>query len=428
MSFLRKAMTLENEARERGFVPERNVETLLKTIENIYQIGDLDTLLDRILYEARKYVHADAGTLYLKENDRIFFSYVHNDTLFKDQEAERRYLYSSQSLPVNRDSLAGYVADTGDTLLIDDVYDIRSDVDFSFNPEFDRKSSYRTKSMLIVPLATGTEAIVGVLQLINAKDKSGNLIPFSGTDRLYIMQFAQSAANAIEKAKLNREMVLRMVELSELRDPFETGRHAERVGSYAIEIYSKWAERRGISMNQIRNTREILMPAAMLHDIGKVAVSDIILQKPDSLSREESAAMKLHTVFGARMFRQLNSPWDKMARDVILNHHERWDGTGYPGNIDDLYANPVKLGPGKRAEEIPIYARIVTVSDVFDALISRRAYKTEWPLEKVLAYFQEQSGRQFDPELVDILFEIKAVLLSILDKFRRPSPQPSTTI
>ncbi len=271
--------------------------------------------------------------------------------------------------------------------------------------------------MLIVPLVTRNNAIVGVLQLINAKDNHGESIPFSGRDRLYIMQFAQHAAGAIEKAKLNREMVLRMVELSELRDPFETGRHAERVGSIAVEIYGKWAERRSIPMTEIRRTREILMSAAMLHDIGKVAISDTILKKTAPLSRDESADMQLHTIYGARMFRQLESPWDRMAREVILDHHERWDGKGYPGKVKDLFANPVEPGPGKKAEEIAIYARIVKVADVFDALRSKRVYKEPWDEDQVFEYFSEQSGLQFDPELVDILLEMRPLLASIMSRF-----------
>ncbi len=133
------------------------------------------------------------------------------------------------------------MAKTGEPILIDDVYHIQSDVSFSFNPAFDQSTNYRTQSILGVPLKTRDNEIVGVLQLINAKNESGEVVAFSMQDRLFISQFALNAADAIEKARLSREMVLRMVELAELRDPFETSQHAKRVGAYSVELYEKWA-------------------------------------------------------------------------------------------------------------------------------------------------------------------------------------------
>lgn len=215
-------------------MPLADVTGLMETIQSLYHIGDLDSLLERVLLEARRLVRADAGTLYLRCGERLFFSYIQNDTLFAGGAAENRYIYSSRSLPLDRSSLAGYVASTGDALLIDDVYDIRSGVSYSFNADFDSKTNYKTRSMLIVPLLTRSRYVVGVLQLINATDPSGETIAFSGRDRLFANQFAQNAADAIERSKLTREMVLRLVELSGLRDPFETGQHAKRVGSYAV--------------------------------------------------------------------------------------------------------------------------------------------------------------------------------------------------
>ena len=396
---------------------QRDVTYLLTTIENIYHIQDLDSLLERVLLEARRFVHADAGTLYLKAKGRLYFSYVHNDTLFQDNDARFRYVYASNSMELDKNSLAGYVASTGDTLLIDDVYDIMSNVTYSFNPTFDAKSSYRTSSMLIVPLLTRTNTILGVLQLINAKNASGSVIPFSGQDRLYIIHFAQNAANAIEKAKLNREMVLRMVELSELRDPFETSQHAKRVGSYAVELYEQWAEQKNIIQSEIRSNREILRTAAMLHDVGKVAISDAILKKASDLTVPERQTMRLHTIYGARLFRHMESPWDQMAAEVVLNHHENWDGTGYPGKIPNIYARRMRFGIGKKKEEIPIFARIVHTVDVFDSLISKRAYKEAWDEKDVYDYLQWQSGKQFDPDLVKIFVDMKDVIVSIRNKY-----------
>lgn len=415
MSLLTKAVDIKKDIRdsESYFKESRNIDSLLSTVESIYHIRDLDTLLERVLFEARRFVRADAGTLYLEAKGQLYFNYVQNDTLFKNEKAEQKHIFASKSLPVDKTSLAGYVAASGEPILVDDVYHICSDVSFSFNPSFDYQASYRTKSMLIVPLLTRTKVILGVLQLINAQNPSGEVIPFSGQDRLYIMQYAQHAANAIERAKLNHEMVLRMVEISELRDPFETGQHAKRVSTYSTEIFSLWAKRRDISTSLIRKTKEALMPAAMLHDVGKVAVSDVILKKPSLLTINEKDLMRLHTVYGARLFKNLDSHWDRVAHEVVLNHHEWWNGEGYPGKIESIQEEPVKFGPGKKGTEIPITARIVTIADVFDALISDRAYKQAWDEPKVLEYIRDQSEKQFDPEIVEIFLSMMPVIRSI---------------
>ncbi len=394
-----------------------DVGKLFSTVEGLYHIRDLDTLLDRVLFEARRFVRADAGTLYLEAKGRLYFNYVHNDTLFRGENAERRHVYARQSLPVDRKSLAGYVAVTGEPLLIDNVYDIHSDVSYSFNPAYDQKAHYRTRSMLIVPLLTRSRVTLGVLQLINAIGPDGTPVPFSGRDRLYIMQFAQHAANAIERAKLNREMVLRMVELSELRDPYETGRHAKRVAAYSAELFTIWSERRSTTRALLKSIREALVPAAMLHDVGKIAVSDVILKKPNALTTDEQTLMRMHTVYGARLFTQTDSHWDRIAGEVVLNHHERWDGNGYPGVIKDIYAEPIKIGRGKRGEEIPITARIVAVADVYDALMTRRSYKEAWDESDVLNYFRLQAGKQFDAELVEIFLGMQSVVSSIRNRF-----------
>ena len=423
MSLLERAVTLRPEptrpftVQARPDRPERDVQSLLGTIERVYNIKELDSLLDTVLTEARRFVKADAGTLYLKVGDRLYFSFVQNDTLFATQRAGNKYVYSQESMPVNKESLAGYVASTGESLLIDDVYDIHSTVSYSFNPAYDSKARYKTQSMLIVPLKTRENSIVGVLQLINAMDTRGRVIPFSEQDRLFILQFARSAANTIEQARLAQEMVLRMVELAELRDPFETSNHAKRVGAYSVELYDRWGKKRGLPAAQIRETKEVLRTAAMLHDVGKVAVSDIILRKAGELTPTETHAMRMHTIYGARLFKHERSTWDRLASEVVLNHHERWDGKGYPGRISDIYASEIQFGAGKVGTEIPISARIVSLADVYDALISERAYKEAWEEDLVYDYIRNQAGKQFDPDLVAIFLKIRPIIGSIREKY-----------
>ncbi|MGO9309365.1 MAG: HD-GYP domain-containing protein [Spirochaetia bacterium] len=395
---------------------KRDTQKLFRTIESLFSIKDLDSLLENILTEARRFLMADAGTIYLAARGFLYFSFVQNETLFHG-ETKDKYIPSGSALPIDKASLAGYVAKSGEPILIDDVYHIQSDVSFAFNPAFDQKTNYRTRSILGVPLKTRENEIVGVLQLINAKSESGEVVAFSNDDKLFISQFAQHAADAIEKARMSREMVLRLVELAELRDPYETSQHAKRVGAYSVELYEKWAATRNVSAREIRNVRDVLRTAAILHDVGKVAVSDIILKKPGQLSYDEKILMKEHTVRGARLFRRTTSFWDYMASEVALNHHENWDGSGYPGRIEDLYAEKIYMGPGKQGTEIPLSARVVAIADVYDALVSQRAYKNGWKQEHALHYIRYQAGKKFDPELVSIFLKMDELLTAISKKY-----------
>ena len=396
--------------------PPRDVLSLFSTIESVFHIRDLDTLLERVLFEARRFARADAGTIYLISKGQLYFSFVQNDTLFKG-ETKDKYLHSGSSLPIDNRSIAGYVAKTGEAMLIDDVYHIKSGISYAFNPAYDLKSAYKTTSQLVVPLQTRDGDTVGVLQLINAKNDKGLVVPFSMQDRLFISQFSLNAADAIEKARLSREMVLRMVELAELRDPYETTQHAKRVGAYSAELYEGWASRHGVTSRELRNIKDILRTAAILHDVGKVAVSDVILKKSSALSYDEKLQLRHHTILGARLFKRLSSAWDRMAAEVALNHHENWDGSGYPGRIENLFAEKIYLGPGKRGVEIPLPARIVALSDVYDALISERAYKPEWRQEHALRYIRYQAGKKFDPELVSLFINMAELLAAIRTKY-----------
>ncbi|MFP4065865.1 MAG: GAF and HD-GYP domain-containing protein [Spirochaetaceae bacterium] len=389
---------------------------LLDTIKRIHKISDLHLLLETVLHEARLFVRADAGTLYLRQNDRLYFNYIENDTLFPEGRAPDKHVYSENSIPVDKGSLAGYCAATGEPLLIDDVYDIRSDVSYSFNPSYDRKTSYKTQSILVVPLERSDRETVGVLQLINKKGDNGRVVPFSTDDRVFISYFAQHAAEATEKADLARQMIMRMVEMAEIRDPHESMQHARRVGDYSLELYDAWARRHGVPLNQRMLKKDMFRTAAVLHDVGKAALTDRILQKKGELNHEERIEMYKHTVYGARLFRNKESGWDRIAFEVALNHHERWDGSGYPGYINDIYAPVREFGRGKRGREIPLSARIVAVADVYDALISEREYKEAWDQKAAQMYIRKNAGRLFDPEIVECFLELGDVLDAIKGK------------
>jgi HD-GYP domain-containing protein (c-di-GMP phosphodiesterase class II) len=402
--------------------PTDTSSKLLNIMEELYHIKDLDALLDTVLLQARRLINADAGSIYLIENNVLNFSYLHNDTLFRITRS--KYLYTSHTLELNNKSIAGYVACTGKALIIDDVYDIPWSMPFTFNHYFDDISGYRTKSLLAVPLKTSRDKTVGVLEIINPLASDGAIIPFTDQDQLVLNHFANNAAVAVERALLTREVILRMIKMCELRDPQETGAHANRVGAYSAEIYHQWALDHGIPQAEIKKTRDLIRIAAMLHDLGKIAISDMILKKPGGLERDEFTIMKYHTIYGARLFANANSDLDVISEEIALNHHERWDGGGYPGKIDDISQDHVTLGPGKRRQEIPLAARIVALADVYDALISKRVYKEPFPEDEALNLIREQSGRQFDPEVVAAFFAIHDVIAAIKEKYQE---DPSLT-
>jgi len=395
------------------------LNVILEKQEKLHHIRDVNTLLDSILFETRTLTNSDAGSIFLVENGKLKFSYVQNESLFKNDFLSNKYIYSNQEIEINKKSIAGYVAFTGKSVLIDDCYKISKSAPYSFNPYFDEISSYKTGSMLIVPLKTSKNDLVGVLELINRKDKKGKSIPFSDEQKFFITQFAFYAGIAIERALLLRDVVFKMIHTTELRDMEETQPHVNRVSSYSVEIYQKWAENHKVPKNEVNNFKDIFKIAAMLHDIGKVGISDVILKKKYTLSAEEFDIVKRHTVYGAQFFENPHSEWDTLAYEIALNHHEKWDGSGYPGNIKDIHEQNIKFGTGKKGLAIPLSARIVAIADVYDALSCRRVYKDPWEEEKVLDYIKIESGKQFDPELVSIFFEIYDIIKAIMCKWKQ---------
>jgi HD-GYP domain-containing protein (c-di-GMP phosphodiesterase class II) len=390
----------------------------------VAQIKDLDILLEKILSEARLLVNADAGSIYIKEEEMLKFSYTQNETLRKKLEPGKKLIYTTFSMPITTKSIAGYVATAGELLNIPDAYKIPKTAPYSFNSSIDKQAGYETHSMLTVPLKNNRGDIIGVLQLINAQNERKRIIPFSDEDELLIKPFAMYAAVAIERAQLTRTTILRMIRMAELRDPKETGAHVNRVASYALEIYEYWAHKQSIPQEEIDKYRDAFRMAAMLHDVGKVAISDTILKKPGRFTEEEHDIIKHHTIEGAKLFSGARSDFDEIAADVALNHHEKWDGTGYPGFVEIHTGKALpgyEAGDGKprpkKGEEIPLYGRIVALADVYDALSSKRSYKEAWSEDQVLQTIKEDRGKHFDPLLVDCFFEILDVIHSIANRY-----------
>ena len=183
---------------------------LARAYEDLVKIGialtserDLSTLLERILTEARRFTHADAGTLFLREGDQLMFAIVQNETMVRDMgEEQMKAVLQAEPLPLNEMSLAGYVAMTGDILNLHDSYSVPTDRPYAHDRSVDARTSYRTESILVVPLQDMSGKILGVLELINALDGHGRVIPFDPQFEGLIRSLAAQAAVAIRNARL----------------------------------------------------------------------------------------------------------------------------------------------------------------------------------------------------------------------------------
>ena len=196
---------------------------------------------------------------------------------------------------------------------------------------------------------------------------------------------------------MKRETLLRLGKAGEYRDE-DTGHHVIRMAKFSRLI----AEELGLSEMEC----EDIEYAAPLHDIGKIGIPDHILLKPDKFDSFEWELMKSHTVIGHSILSNSQSRYIQMGAVIALNHHEKFDGTGYPSRLS--------------GRQIPFVARIVSVADVYDALVSNRPYKKGWPPEKAFEFLLEQSGKHFDPECVNAFLnrieEIKRVQAELKDR------------
>lgn len=213
------------------------------------------------------------------------------------------------------------------------------------------------------------------------------------------MKQIQTSTQEIEKLSFEieetqKEVVFTMGSIGEARSK-ETGNHVRRVAEYS-KIF---ALHYGISKENI----ELLKQASPMHDIGKIAISDSILNKPGRFNDSEMDIMKTHAELGYEMLKGSTRALMKMAATVAYEHHEKWDGTGYPNSL--------------KAQEISIYGRITAIADVFDALGSDRVYKKAWSDEKIFKLLQEESAKHFDPKLVDIFFMHLDEFLEVRRKF-----------
>jgi response regulator RpfG family c-di-GMP phosphodiesterase len=404
---------------------QEKLDGLTRLAIELSQINDLDILMEHVLRRSRQFTNADAGSIYVREKQSLLITYTQNDTLEKKLPDGEKLIYSTFKIPINEKSIAGYVAATAKSLNIDDAYKLDPTLPYQFSKNIDETVGYKTHSILTIPLKNSNGQVMGILQIINRQDAEGHIVRFSKSDDKMMHHFAAVAAVALERAQMTRALILRMIRMAEMRDPRETGAHVNRVAGVAVEIYEHWAKQRGLHEKEIDKTRDVLRMAAMLHDVGKVATSDLILKKPARLSTDEFEVMKQHTIQGARLFENQQSDFDEAAGIVALNHHERWDGDGYPGHIDFITGRPIPgferpdgRARGKKETEIPLFGRIVALADVFDALSSERSYKEAWAEHTILTQIEQSAGKHFDPELVNIFFSRYEFIHAIHQRYK----------
>ncbi|ULL14619.1 HD domain-containing protein [Paenibacillus sp. H1-7] len=347
----------------------------------------LDQLLLLMADMGRQMVLSDRCTVWLldKETNELYSKVAHGVPPLR--------------LPAGA-GLVGHCIATGKPIFIDDAYhnDEFKHVLESGAIAMDRQTGYRTKALMVIPFYNTDGDIMGAYQAINKLTAEGQ---FSVKDLEQLTLVAAYAGKSLESALLSyeieetqKEIIFTMGEIGEIRSK-ETGNHVKRVAEYSYIL----ALGAGLSQEEA----ELLKIASPMHDIGKVAIPDEVLNKPGKLTEEEFEMMKAHTTIGYGLLKNSSRRILKAAAIVAYQHHEKWNGTGYP--------------QGLKGEEIHIYARITAVADVFDALGSDRVYKKAWELERIIDLFREERGRHFDPRIVDAFMEHLLQLLDIREAY-----------
>ncbi|MFC5531973.1 HD domain-containing phosphohydrolase [Cohnella yongneupensis] len=280
----------------------------------------------------------------------------------------------------------------GEPLIIKDAYN-----DPRHNADNDIRTGYHTKSVITVPFTNNDGEIIGAYQAIN---KMTDVDYFTTRDLELLSLAASYAGKSLESVMLHqeiidtqREIISTMGEVGEIRSK-ETGNHVKRVAEYSYVL--------ALGMGMDISEAELLRTVSPMHDIGKVAIPDAVLNKPGKLTEEEYDIIKSHTKIGHQLLRGSRRELLRTAAIVAEQHHEKWDGNGYPS--------------GRKGEEIHIYGRITAVADVFDALSAERVYKPAWPIEKIENLFREERGRHFDPAVIDVFFQELPLLLEIRER------------
>ena len=363
------------------FIPDHKNDpllALLKVGRTMAVETNLDTLLTIIAKEINLALNADRCTVFLLDN-------------------EKNELWSKVALGVDlkeirfdaRLGIAGSVVQTGETINIKDAYN-----DDRFNKEIDIKTGYETKSILCMPIRNMSHEIIGAFQVLNKKDGH-----FTQKDEDLLIAIGSSAGIALENATLFNKQKQFIEEQKQLissfidtlstsidaRDKITAG-HSERVTKYAVLICNK--------MQMNKEEVEIIRQASLLHDIGKIGIKDHILQKEGALTSEEYKEIQQHARITHDILSKIYLSKDfEQVTHIASSHHEKFDGTGY--------------FLGLKGEEIPLGGRILAVCDVFDAITSKRHYRSKMDIVRALDIIVEGSNKHFDKNIVNIFMSLE---------------------
>lgn len=329
---------------------------------------EIDEVLNLSMELMEKTLNATASSI-------LLFDSENNELKFYLATGAKKEVLKVIRMPADK-GVAGRSFQTGRTLLIPDARKSKY-----FYKQVDDKTKFITKNLIATPIPMRGKRI-GVLEVLN---KARGTFTKLDAQRLKIM--AEEVSVAIDNARLYEEVknayidsMLNMAKAEKFRD-HDTGLHIERCGEYALRL----ANELGFHEKEFENLRVSMM----MHDIGKVAIPDSILLKPGKLDENEFEIMKTHTTKGAAILGQ--APILNLAVEIAGNHHEKWDGSGYPNRL--------------KGERIPKAARLLAIIDVFDALSAKRPYKEPFPPEKVFQILKAGRGSHFDPYMLDLFLD-----------------------
>lgn len=341
----------------------------------------LDNLLQLMADLGRQLVVADRCTIWIydKEKNELWTKVAHGIPKIR--------------IPANT-GIVGHVVSTQTEYFTNNAYD-----DPNFNRDVDKKTGYKTKALLALPLYDNEGNILGAFQAVN---KMTDTQEFSQEDIGILKMVAGYSEKSISNAMLNeeiiktqKEIIFLMAEIGESRSK-ETGNHVKRVA----EISALLAKLYGMNYEEA----ELIKMASPMHDIGKVAIPDDILKKPGKLTDEEFDHIKNHTTIGYKLLNNSDRVIIKSSAIIAAQHHEKWNGKGYPNRL--------------KGEEIHPYGRISAIADVFDALASPRVYKPAWEYERIKKLFLEEKGQHFDPEMIEIFLDNFDKFVEIIETYK----------
>ncbi|MDX2083908.1 MAG: tetratricopeptide repeat protein [Candidatus Melainabacteria bacterium] len=377
-------------AAENGQRQTRSLISMLRVGQAVAGERDISNLLSVIKDETERALDADRCTVFLYDRER-------NELWSKVASG----LKNTQEIrfPAHK-GLAGYVVKTGEVLNIRDAY-----ADPRFNQEVDKKTGYRTRNLLCIPIRNRKMDIIGVFQVLNKRNGC-----FEKADEDLLLAIAATAGVSIDNAMMAAEQqvafdsfIKTLSSTIDARDPITAG-HSQRVADYALLL--------GERMHLTYNEKEALKYASLLHDIGKIGIKEEILVKDGRLTEAEYRHIQKHAFYTYEILKNIH--FERHLADVpeiAAAHHERMDGKGYFRQL--------------KGAEIPLSGRMLALSDVFDAITSRRHYRNRMPFERVLMILRRDSGAHFDPDCVESFFGVSLYdLCTILVSERNTRVEP----